>query len=54
VAVGKVDAGLLLLTLARVVGWLYFLALLATVRGANANKPPPRTVANSAKNTANI
>jgi hypothetical protein len=37
-----VSAGLLLLTLARVVCWLNFLSLLATVRGGTKNLPQRR------------
>ena len=45
-----VDAGLLLLTLARVVFWLNFLSLLATVRGGTSFLGPSATKKRSKEN----
>jgi hypothetical protein len=45
-----VDAGLLLLTLARVICWQYFLSLLATVRGGTSFLGPSATKKRSKEN----
>ncbi len=49
-AVVRVDAGLLLRTLARVECWLYFLSLLATVRGGTSFLCPTATKKRSKEN----
>src|SRR5471032_2986289 len=46
----RVSAGLLLLTLARVLYWLYFLSLLATVRGGTSFLCPTATKKRSKEN----